>query len=130
MAGRLFLVCLGGALGSGVRYLVGTAAFAWLGVGFPYGTLAVNLVGSFLIGVIQQLAISSLAVSEPTRVFLTVGVMGGLTTYSSFSYETLVLAERGAYAAAALNVAVTTGGCLMLCLLGIAVGRALAGALS
>jgi len=128
MAGRLFLVCLGGALGSGVRYLVGLATIGWLGAGFPYGTLAVNLGGSFLIGAIQQLAITSLAVSEPTRLFLTVGVMGGLTTYSSFSYETLALAERGAFAAAALNVAVTTAGCLALCLLGMAVGRALAGA--
>jgi CrcB protein len=130
VAGRLLLVCLGGALGSGLRYLVGTAALSWLGMGFPYGTLAVNLGGSFLIGVIQQLAISSLVLSEPTRVFLAVGVMGGLTTYSSFSYETLVLAQRGAFAAAALNVAVTTAGCLALCVLGMAVGRALAGTLS
>jgi CrcB protein len=128
VTGRLLLVCLGGALGSGLRYLAGVAAAGWLGPAFPHGTLAVNLAGSFLIGLVQQLAVASLVLSEPSRIFLAVGVMGGLTTYSSFSYETVALAGRGEWLAAVLNVAVTTAGCLALCVLGMALGRALAGA--
>jgi CrcB protein len=122
---RLLLVCLGGALGSGLRYVVTVGAVRLLGAGFPYGTLAVNLVGSFAIGLVQGLAVSTLALSEPARLFLTAGLMGGLTTYSAFSYETVWLAEGGAWGRAALNVGVTTAGSLALCLLGLAAGRAL-----
>ena len=83
------LVCLGGAIGSGLRYLVGGLALRWLGADFPYGTFIVNVVGSFLIGLIQEVATTSQLIPESTRLFLTVGIMGGLTTYSSFSYETV-----------------------------------------
>ena len=81
---RLVLVALGGALGSVLRYLVANAAVAWAGPTFP-GTLAVNLVGSFLIGLVQSLAVESLSISEEARLFLATGVMGGLTTYSAFT---------------------------------------------
>jgi CrcB protein len=119
----LLLVCAGGAVGSGARYLVAVGAGRWLGTDFPYGTLAVNLVGSFLIGLVQMLA-ASRALSEETRLLLSTGVMGGLTTYSAFSYETLRLAEAGAWRAG-LNVLLTTAGCLALCAAGMALGRAL-----
>jgi CrcB protein len=124
---RLAWVCLGGALGSGLRYLVASGAVRWLGVGFPYGTLAVNLVGSFAIGLVHGYAMASLALSESARAFLAAGVLGGLTTYSAFSYETVQLAESGAWGRAVLNVGVTTAGSLVLCLLGLAAGRALGG---
>ena len=94
---RLALVALGGALGSVLRYLVTMAAVTWMGPTFPWGTLAVNLVGSFLIGLVQSLAVESLVISEEARLFLATGVMGGLTTYSAFSYETVRLAETGAW---------------------------------
>src|SRR5262245_6687181 len=126
--GRLLLICLGGALGTGVRYAVSGLAARWLGADFPYGTLIVNLFGSFAIGVIQEVGITTLAISDPMRLFLTVGVMGGLTTYSSFSYETVRLVEAGAWHQAWINVLVTTVACLSLCFLGIAAGRALVGA--
>ena len=125
---RVLLVCLGGALGSGLRYLVALAALRWLGPDFPYGTLAVNLVGAFAIGLVQEVAAETLVIPEELRLFLTVGVLGGLTTYSSFTFETVRLAETGAWWAAALNVAVTTAACLALCLLGLAAGRLLVGA--
>src|SRR6185503_14494111 len=96
---ELVLVCAGGAFGSGVRYLVAVGAVRWLGTEFPYGTLAVNLVGSFLIGLVQELA-ASRALSEESRLLLSTGVMGGLTTYSAFSYETVRLAQAGAWRAA------------------------------
>ena len=122
---RLALVALGGALGSVLRYLVATAAVAWLGPTFPWGTLAVNLAGSFLIGLVQSLAMESLVISEETRLLLSTGVMGGLTTYSAFSYETVRLAETGAWASAWANVLVTTAASLALCLLGLTTARVL-----
>jgi CrcB protein len=122
---RVALVALGGALGSVLRFLVAQAAVAWMGPAFPWGTLAVNLVGSFLIGLVQSLATESLVISEETRLFLATGVMGGLTTYSAFSYETVRLAETGAWPQAWLNVLVTTAACLALCLLGLTTGRVL-----
>jgi CrcB protein len=122
---RLLLVALGGALGSVLRYLVATAGLAWLGPAFPWGTLAVNLAGSFLIGFVQQAATEALVIGEAPRVFLTVGVLGGLTTYSAFSYDSVRLLESGAWWPAWANVVVTTAGCLTLCFLGLATGRVL-----
>ena len=122
---RLLLVAAGGALGSALRYAVALGALAWLGPSFPWGTLAVNLVGSFLIGLVQQLATEALVLSEDSRLFLTTGLMGGLTTYSAFSYETVRLFETGAAAQAWLNIAVTTAACLALCSLGLTTGRLL-----
>ena len=121
---RFLLICLGGAIGTGLRYLTVGVAVRWLGVEFPYGTLIVNVVGSFLIGLIQEIAMTSVLIPETTRLFLTVGIMGGLTTYSSFSYDTLRLMQTGAWGYAWVNVLVTTAVCLGVCLLGIALGRA------
>ena len=125
---RFILICVGGAIGTALRYLTVGAVVRWLGVEFPYGTLIVNVVGSFLIGLIQEVALTSVLISEPTRLFLTVGIMGGLTTYSSFSYDTLHLMQTGAWGYAWVYVLVTTAVCLGVCLLGIALGRALVGA--
>src|SRR5712671_4005298 len=117
------VICLGGAIGTGLRYLASGLAARWLGADFPYGTLIVNVVGSFLIGLIQQIGTASLLIPETTRLFLTVGIMGGLTTYSSFSYETVRLVQMGAWGQAWINVLVTTAVCLGVCFLGIVVGR-------
>ena len=125
--GRLMLVCLGGAIGSGLRYLVSVAAARWLGADFPYGTLIVNVGGSFLIGFIQEIGIATPIIPESTRLFLTVGIMGGLTTYSSFSYETIRLMEVGAWGQAWVNVLATTALCLTVCVLGTAAGRLVVG---
>jgi CrcB protein len=124
---RVVAICLGGALGSGLRYLVSLAALRWLGPEFPCGTLIVNLAGAFAIGLVQEVAAETLIIPEELRLFLTAGVLGGLTTYSSFAFETVRLAEAGAWWAAVLNVAVTTVACLALCVLGLAVGRLLVG---
>jgi len=125
LIGHVLLVAAGGALGSALRYVVAVVALAWLGPSFPWGTLAVNLVGSFLIGLVQQAATEALVIGEDARLFLTAGVMGGLTTYSAFSYESVRLFEMGATWQAWLNVVVTTAACLTVCLLGLATGRAL-----
>lgn len=122
---RLLLISLGGAIGTALRYLTAVFAARWLGTDFPYGTMIVNLSGAFVIGFVQQVSAQTLLIPEGTRLFLTTGMMGGLTTYSAFSYETLHLMELGSWHYAWINVVVTTVACLTLCFLGIAAGRLL-----
>jgi fluoride exporter len=85
---RLLLVSLGGAIGSGARYLLSTWALAAFGAAFPCGTLAVNAIGSFLMCAIMYLGVSANVIPQTLRLFLTTGIMGGFTTYSPFDYET------------------------------------------
>ena len=119
------LICVGGAVGTGVRYLAGLLAVHWLGPGFPYGTLAVNLAGAFLIGLTQGLA--GALIPEALRLVLVVGVLGGMTTYSAFAYETVRLMTLAEWGKAGTNLVVTTGLCLVLCWLGMAAGRVATG---
>ncbi len=120
---RLLLVALGGAIGSVLRFATSTLAVTWFGAEFPYGTLIVNLAGAFIIGFVQEVGTEALLIPDNMRLFLTTGMMGGLTTYSAFSYETVRLMETNAWHQAWINVIVTTTVCLSLCFLGIAVGR-------
>ncbi len=120
------LVCLGGAVGTGARYLLGGLAIRWLGGEFPHGTLVVNVIGSFLIGLVQELALGAAVVPENVRVVLAVGILGGFTTYSAFAYESLRLAAAGSLGAAVLYVGLTTALCFAACLLGIGAARLVA----
>ena len=122
---RALLITFGGAIGTLLRYLTALVAARWLGAEFPYGTLIVNLSGAFIIGVVQQLGAEQALIPDNARLFLTTGMMGGLTTYSTFSYETVRLMEAGAWHHAWINILVTTVICLSLCFLGIGIGRAL-----
>lgn len=124
---QLFWICCGGALGTALRYGVQTLAVARLGLGFPYGTLIVNLVGSYLIGAIMHVSMNTDMIPETVRLALVTGVMGGLTTYSSFNYETLELLRRGDWRIGIANVVVTGSGCLLMGMLGLATGRRIAG---
>lgn len=99
----VLLVAAGGAIGSVLRYLVSVVAVEWLGTGFPWGTLAVNVLGSAAIGVL-----GGLGVQGELRLLLVTGVLGGFTTFSAFSLETGVLAERSP-GLAALYVAASLG---------------------
>jgi len=90
---RILLVLAGGGVGSVLRYLTTLAAVRLLSPNFPFGTLIVNLVGCFFIGFVHTLALLTARVSPETRLFLTTGVLGGLTTYSSFNYEALALVD-------------------------------------
>jgi fluoride exporter len=121
----IILVALGGALGSVMRYLSAGLAARWLGIDFPWGTLAVNLVGSLLIGVVNELAGTVARLSPDTRVFLATGLLGGLTTYSAFSYETAALIETQP-TSAVIYVVITTASCVALCVVGMSVVRYLA----
>jgi fluoride exporter len=124
---RLVLVCLGGALGSGARYLVSGWMMQRLGSGFPWGTLCVNVIGSFLIGAIMRIAGTTTWISPTTQLTLTVGILGGFTTYSSFNYEVVASLEQGAWFLAASNVLGTVAACLAAGFLGLAAARAITG---
>jgi len=122
---RLLWVCLGGAAGSGARYLVTGWISERLGAGFPWGTLCVNVLGSFLLGAIMQFASTASSFSPTTQVTLTIGVLGGFTTYSTFNYETLASFQQGAWTLAAANLVATVVGCLAAGFLGQTAVRAL-----
>lgn len=92
---NLFLVMLGGAIGSAARYGVGRAGVALLGPVFPWGTLAVNIIGGFLMGLLGAGLLRFGEEAEQARLLLGVGVLGGFTTFSSFSLETFAMIERG-----------------------------------
>lgn len=125
---RFLIVCLGGAAGSGTRYLVGLWAGQRLGTSFPYGTLFVNLAGCFLIALIMHLAIHVASFPPTLRLGLTTGFMGGLTTYSTFNYETTTLLNDGATRVALTNLGVTVLGCFAAGMLGLVLARRLVGA--
>lgn len=118
----LAAVAIGGSLGSVARYLVAIGAGRLVGTEFPWGTLAINIVGSFLIGVFAESFALSWNISQATRVFLTVGICGGFTTFSTFSLDAIVLMQRGelwsagAYIAAsvALSILALFGGLLLV----------------
>ncbi len=126
--GRFLIICLGGALGTGARFLISTGMARAFGPQFPRGTILINVTGSFLIALVLELSLRTGALSPGMRLFLTTGVMGGYTTYSSFNYETLRLAEDGSAGLAALNLALTVVGCLAAGVLGLLAARALSGA--
>lgn len=120
---HLLIVMLGGAIGAGLRHLVGQAALARLGPGFPWGTLTVNLAGGLLIGLLAGWFVRAGA-SEPARLFLAVGVLGGFTTFSAFSLETYLMLQRGEFGIAALYAGSSVAGSVMLLFLGLWLMRA------
>ena len=123
---RFLLICLGGAAGTGARYLASLWAVSAFGTAFPFGTLLVNVAGSFLLAFIMQVA-GTTAMSEDLRLTLTTGVLGGFTTYFAFNYETTQLFRGSAWGSGFLNIAVTVTGCLLAGLAGFALARAFAG---
>jgi CrcB protein len=123
---NLAWICLAGAAGTGARYLIATWAAQRLGAAFPYGTLIVNLAGCFAITALMHAALT-LAWPAALRTALTVGFVGGLTTYSSFDYETTRLIQEGAHLPALVNVALTLVGGLLAGWLGLILARQLIG---
>jgi CrcB protein len=124
---RLLWICLGGAAGTGARYLLSGWLLRAAGPGFPWGTLAVNVLGSFLLGLIMQVSLTTGLIPPTLRLALTTGVMGGFTTYSTFNYETLQYLQQNDWLAACANVAATLLVCLAAGVLGVLGGRLLAG---
>jgi fluoride exporter len=120
----LLLIAVGGAIGSVARYIVGRAVQGLSGSGFPVGTLVVNIVGCFLIGVFVRFLLN-MQTSPELRALLVVGFCGGFTTFSTFSYETVGLIEGGDYARAATYVVAS----VVICILATFGGMAAMGAM-
>jgi CrcB protein len=120
---NLLLVMLGGALGAGARHLAGVAGPRWLGPGFPWATLFVNLLGSLLIGLLAGWLVRA-GGSEQARLFLAVGVLGGFTTFSAFSLELGLMVQRGELATAVAYVLASVVGGVLLLFAGLWIMRA------
>lgn len=121
----LALVACGGAAGSVLRVVLGTAITRWMGPGFPYGTLAINVIGSLLIGVLYVILVERLPGESLWRAGLMTGLLGGFTTFSAFSLETVALLEEHAFAKAALYVAASVIICLAATGFGVVMARRL-----
>ena len=117
----LLAVAAGGALGAVGRYLVVVQVGHWLGTGFPYGTIVVNVIGSFLLGVLIELTALVWSPSLELRGFLVLGILGAFTTFSTFSMDTILLSERGL----PLQAAVYVGASVVLSILGLFAGMRL-----
>ncbi len=124
MGTKIFVVVIGGGLGSAVRYLTSLLGWRLFGAAFPVATLAVNLVGCLLIGVAFSLAETRGAMTPLTRLLLMTGFLGGLTTFSTFALETVDYANTSSVSVAALNMVVTNAGGLAAIVAGIWMGRA------
>jgi CrcB protein len=118
-------VMLGGAFGSGARYLLAELVHRQFGRGLPWGTLTVNVIGSLLIGVLAALLVERPVTSDVPRLFGIVGVLGGFTTFSSFSLETLQLLEQGALVRALGYVLASVVVCVTCTWLGLTLVRQL-----
>lgn len=117
-------VGLGGAIGAILRYLVGSAFLQRFGPGFPWGTFAINVTGSFLIGMVAQFALTrSFGVTPMVRIFVATGVLGGYTTFSAFSLDTVVLVGDGAPSLALAYAAGSVVSGVIAAYLGQAVAR-------
>jgi fluoride exporter len=103
--GILLAVALGGALGSLLRYFVAGAVQSATWPGFPWGIFVVNITGGFAMGLIVELSALKLNLTPEVRAFLTIGILGGYTTFSTFSLDSALLIERGNYSGAALYIA-------------------------
>ena len=123
--GEAALVFLGGGLGAALRYWLSGSVYKVLPPTFPYGTLAVNLLGCFGIGFLMTFIEERFVVQPSLRVFLTIGVLGGFTTFSTFSFETVALLREGSIVSGLLNMAFSLAGCLLATVFGNALGKLL-----
>ncbi len=123
---HLFAVALGGAFGAAMRFLISTGVYQWLGRGFPYGTLAVNLIGSLLIGLMTvALPLQRVALTMEYRSAILVGLFGSLTTFSTFSLDNFYLLEQGQFIKAGINMMANVVICLLAVWLGLSLGKIL-----
>ncbi len=116
------LFCAGGGL---ARYYLSGWVYSLLGRAFPYGTFAVNIIGAYLIGLIMEIGMRSTLIPDTVRLGITVGFLGGLTTFSTFSYETFLLLEDGRFFVAFANILASVAVCLLFTWIGIITVRTL-----
>jgi|TARA_R110002096_G_scaffold61468_3_gene152741 CrcB protein len=122
---QLLAIAAGGSIGAVLRYVASSGVHLWLGRGFPYGTLLVNVLGSFIMGLLYELFLQRISVSDEVRALLLVGILGAFTTFSTFSMETISLIEQGDLSKAVLNVLLSVILCLSAAWFGLFVVRQL-----
>lgn len=124
--GTVFAIALGGALGAVGRYALSSQITQWMGPGFPWGILLVNIAGCFAMGVMAELGALTLNLSPEMRAFLTTGILGGFTTFSAFALDSAVMIERGDWMSTAFYVGASVVGSIVALFLGLAIVRGLA----
>ncbi|HFC91991.1 MAG TPA: fluoride efflux transporter CrcB [Leucothrix mucor] len=120
---QIIVIMIGGALGAAMRYLVSSGFYSLLGRDFPYGTLAVNVIGSFFMGVLTVLLIDRVEVDPLIKLAILVGFLGSFTTFSTFSMDTLVLINEGALSRAFLNMLTNVVVCVSAVWLGMVITK-------
>ena len=120
---QLLCVVLGSGLGGGARYIAAGWFIRSFGIRFPFGTVAINALGSLLIGLIMHVGLTTNLIGADMRVALTTGVLGGFTTYSTFNYETMSFFQQGALLLGLLNILATVVLCLIAGAIGLLLGR-------
>lgn len=120
---HLISIAAGGALGALLRYGFSTGTHHLMGKGFPYGTLLVNVLGSFIIGVVYVYMVERGELSEDWRAFIVIGLLGAFTTFSTFSFETINLVEAGEMLKAGLNILISVSLCLGACWIAMMLAR-------
>jgi CrcB protein len=123
--GQLIAIATGGALGAVMRFVVSNWFYTLMGRDFPYGTLAVNVLGSFVMGIGYVLMVERIGISPEWRAVILVGFLGAFTTFSTFSIETLNLIESGELIKAAMNALLSVLLCLIAVWAGVILGRQL-----
>lgn len=124
--GTVIAIALGGALGAVGRYALSSQITQWIGPGFPWGILLVNVAGCFAMGVLAELGALTLNLSPEMRAFLTTGILGGFTTFSAFALDSAVMIERGDWVSTTMYVAASVIGSIAALFLGLAVARGFA----
>ena len=125
MTEKFIMVFIGGGLGAFARYVVAGWVQESSGNSFPWGTMTVNVIGSLLIGLAMSISSRTFWITPQVRLVLATGFLGGFTTFSTFSYETLSLIQDGEMAFASFNIVCTVTACLVGTWAGMAVGRVL-----
>ncbi|MGL5821713.1 MAG: fluoride efflux transporter CrcB [Sarcina sp.] len=121
----VLVVGCGGFIGAALRYIISAWAAAGIGKGFPFGTLIVNILGAIIIGFVTEMSLRTTVISPTTKTFITTGMMGGLTTFSTFSLETITIFSHGNIGLGSLNIILN----LVLSLIGCVIGQFIAKAL-
>jgi fluoride exporter len=120
---QIIFAGLGGFIGSACRLWLSSMTYRFLGQDFPYGTLFINIIGSFFIGLLMTVFEERFLVSPNLRIFLTIGILGGFTTFSTFSYETVALLRGGSLLIAVANIFYSLLGCLSATWIGTLIGK-------